>query len=104
MVAAMAYTARDANEILQSEGPGGLRGAFDTAMRETPGVANAANTVLEMMDQGLNDDEIRACLGNIPEIQRLRRQWEGEARRSHAHARTAAGVSPCTNEIDGAAL
>lgn len=32
----MAFQARDANEILQSEGPGGLRSAFDNATRDTP--------------------------------------------------------------------
>src|SRR5262245_6776451 len=35
-VAAMAFQARDANAILQSDGPGALRHAFDSARRETP--------------------------------------------------------------------
>jgi hypothetical protein len=42
MVAAMAFAARDANDILKSRGPGALLDAFDQAKRETPGDADVS--------------------------------------------------------------
>jgi hypothetical protein len=56
------------------------------------------------MDQGLSDDEVRTRLGDLVEIPKIRRQWEGEAHRSRAHAKAAAIPPLPKNSIDGAEL
>ena len=72
--------------------------------------AGAALLIVEMMDHGLSDDEVRAEMGRLmpetidEEIARARRRFEGEASRVRAHAKTA-GRQPAANvPTDGAAL
>ena len=64
--------------------------------------------ILGLMDQGLNDDELRSELGDDmdAEIAAARRQFDGDGQRQHAHAKTGLGAaSPNTNAPkDGAAL
>jgi hypothetical protein len=65
---------------------------------------HVASIVLPMMDQGCDDDEIRVRVGNLQAILRLRRQWEGEARRNRANAKITTGPPLQKNTIDGAGI
>jgi hypothetical protein len=63
-----------------------------------------AAIVLSLMDQGCSDGEIRARVGDLRGIERLRRRWDGEGRRARAHAKVNASPQQQRNTIDGADL
>ena len=76
---------------------------------------NLTVLALTRMDEGLTDDEVRAVLhdladagrvkvGDMPDIAKIRKQWDGEGRRARAHAKTVE-IRPQTNApTDGAKL
>jgi hypothetical protein len=81
----------------------------------TSGVVNLTAMALEHMDQGLTDEEVRiefrnlinsgqARIGDIPDIVKLRKQWEGEGRRARAHVRSVTHLPQTNVPTDGAAL
>jgi hypothetical protein len=97
--------ALDANDILRTEGAGALRARFDRALRQNGAeVSSVPNEILGLMDEGWSDAEIRARIGDVPDIERHRRQWNGEAQRMRAHARVDSRSTSQTNVIDGAPL
>ena len=49
-------------------------------------------------------DDGRARIGDVPNIAKLRKQWDGEGRRVRAHAKTVEREPPVNGSTDGAAL
>ena len=68
---------------------------------------NISSFIFFMMDRGLTDDDVRSEIGRDDidgEIAHTRAQWQGEAQRMRAHAKTVQ-QQPTTNvPTDGAAL
>ncbi len=99
--------------------PGRLTVLIDTEVVESEGdrSAHSHRTMLELMDHGLSDDEVRLVAERSPfatqytsggdieaEIARARAKWGGEARRMRAHARVMPHQPQTNIPIDGAAL
>ena len=74
-----------------------------------------AAVALSLMDDGLTDDEVRTklrnlidggciCVGDLPDLTKLREQWDGEGRRARAHAKTVERLPQTNAPTDGAAL
>jgi Protein of unknown function (DUF3631) len=111
-------SSRDRDEIT-ARLPGWVTDLIETEVVEGEGdrSAHSYRTMLELMDHGLTDDEIRilatdaafarkfAARGDIDaEIGRVRARWGGEARRMRAHAKTTGARSRTNAALDGAAL